>query len=50
MGWNEASWSGDQPIPESKYRTWEQLSEVERGSAIQLGYDEAGWNATVLEH
>lgn len=50
LGWSEASWLGDQPIPESKYRTWEQLSAVERGAATQLSYDETNWNATVLEH
>jgi hypothetical protein len=50
LGWNEESWAGDLPIPESEYRRWEELSEVEQGAASQLGFDPAGWDATVLEH
>jgi hypothetical protein len=50
LGWDEARWSGDQPIPESNYRTWEELSWVEKGAASQLGYDAESWDANVLEH
>ena len=50
LGWSAEAWAGDIDIPESKYRTWEQLSWVEKGAASQLGYDAESWDAGLLEH
>jgi len=50
IGWDAESWAGNQPIPESNYQTWAQLSPVEQGAAKQLGYDADTWDATVLKH
>lgn len=50
LGWNANSWAGDAVAPETRYRTWEQLSPVQKGAATQLGYNAENWDAGVLEH
>lgn len=44
LGWNEASWEGDEKMPASEDKYWKQLTDKERAAAEKLGYTKASWD------
>ena len=46
LGWNQSSWDGDAPEPESDSKDWIELTVEERAAAEELCYFEEVWDGT----
>ena len=44
LGWSQASWEGEDEIPESAEKLWEDITSEEQSAATQLGYTQEKWD------
>ena len=48
LGWDSLSWLSLAPSPDSEFKDWDELSDVERLAAKELGYLEGSWQEEPL--
>ncbi|WP_461482376.1 hypothetical protein [Porticoccus sp.] len=44
LGWDEDSWAGDTPAPDTSTTPWEELTDDQRDAAADLGYAQESWD------
>ena len=44
LGWDEGNWDGNDDVPDSEYKLWNQLNSNEQSAATNLGYDQEKWD------
>ena len=49
LGWDEDSWNGEAPYPESEGMDWADLTEAQREAAWNLCYFEESWDETPID-